>query len=244
MSAIDSALATSPDIARARDGGVMAVLPVGAVEQHGPHLPLSTDTILATGVARRIADALGAWLLPAIAYGDAWSAEGWAGTISISPQTLRANLEDIGRGVQRIGVSGLVIVNGHFGNRGPIGQAAGVLTAAGLPVLPLDYPGLEDAAARFCTSKSAGQGFYHADEVETSMMLAIAPDAVRMDLAVAEYPTFPPDFGTRLMQLSTFNTSGVFGDPRGAAAATGEQIIAHIVAESLAQIATWRGAPA
>ena len=241
MGLIDSALASSPDVARAAAGELIAVLPVGAVEQHGPHLPLLTDTILATGVARRIAAALGAWLLPAIAYGDAWSAEGWAGTLSIAPQTLRANVEDIGGGVQRIGVAGLVIINGHFGNRVPIGNAAETLSAAGLPVLALDYPGMEAAAGEYCSSKPAGPGFYHADEVETSMMLALAPEAVRMDLAAAEYPTFPTDFGTRPMQLSSFNSSGVFGDPRGATAETGEKIIARIVAESLAQIVAWQG---
>ena len=240
MGLIDSARASSPDIARASANALLAVLPVGAVEQHGPHLPLLTDTILAAGVARRIADSLGAWLLPAIAYGDAWTAEGWAGTVSIAPSTLRASLEDIGRGVQRIGVAGLVVVNGHFGNREPIGLAAQSLRAAGLPVLPLDYPGLEAAAQQYCLSKPAGPGFYHADEVETSMMLALAPEAVRMDLAVAEYPTFPADFGARPMQLSSFNTSGVFGDPRGATAETGEKIIARIVSDSLTAIAFWR----
>ena len=240
MGLIDSGLASSPDIARASGTTLIAVLPIGAVEQHGPHLPLLTDTILATGVARRVAESLDAWLLPAIAYGDAWTAEGWAGTLSIAPQTLRANVEDIGRGIQRIGLGGLVTINGHFGNRAPIAAAAEALRAAQLPVLALDYPGLEAAAAEYCSSKPAGAGFYHADEVETSMMLALVPEAVRMDLAVAEYPNFPADFGTRPMQLSRFNSSGVFGDPRGATAATGEKIIARIVAESLASIAQWR----
>lgn len=239
MGLIDSALSSSPDIARAKAGALIAVLPIGAVEQHGPHLPLLTDTILATGIARRIADAIAAWLLPALAYGDAWTAEGWAGTLSIAPQTLRINVEDIGRGVQRIGVAGLVTINGHFGNRGPIAAAAETLSASRLPMLTLDYPGLEAAAEKYCSSKPAGTGFYHADEVETSMMLALAPEAVRMERAVAEYPTFPSDFGTRPMQLSSFNTSGVFGDPRGATAETGEKIIAYIVTESLTQIAKW-----
>jgi creatinine amidohydrolase len=240
MGLIDSALASSPDIARAKGAGLVAVLPIGAVEQHGPHLPLLTDTILATGVARRIANAIGAWLLPAIAYGDAWTAEGWAGTLSITPPTLSATIEDVGRGVQRIGIGGLLTINGHFGNRGPIARATEALIASGLPVLALDYPGLEAAAEEYCSSKPAGPGFYHADEVETSMMLALAPESVRMDLAVAEYPDFPVDFGARPMQLSTFNSSGVFGDPRGATAATGEKIIARIVSESLSQIAKWR----
>jgi creatinine amidohydrolase len=237
---LDSALSSSPEVASGLKDQLIALLPVGAMEQHGPHLPLTTDTILAEGVARRIARLVGGLLMPAFAYGDAWSAEGYAGTISISPDTTQEALIDIGSGLRRAGFAGLVTVNGHFGNRAPIGAAAEVLIEEGLPVLALDYPGLEEAAAEFCVSEPAAPGFYHADEVETSMMLALAPDAVRMDRAVAEYPVFPADFGTRPIQLSTFNTSGVFGDPRGATAATGEKIIARIVAESVAIIGKWR----
>jgi creatinine amidohydrolase len=230
---LDSARASWPEIDAA--GGLIALLPVGALEQHGPHLPLDTDTVLATGVARRIATEVGGWLLPAIGYGEAWSAEAWPGTISLSAETLRRSIDDIAHGLQRIGVAGLVTVNGHFGNRAPIAAAR-----YSLPALHLDYPGLEQAAAEFCVSKPAGPSFYHADEVETSMMLALAPDAVRMERAVAEYPVFPSDFGTRPMQLREFNSSGVFGDPRPATAATGEKIIARIVDESIALIEQWR----
>ena len=227
------------DVEAALSRRLIAVLPVGAQEQHGAHLPLETDTVLATGVARRIADDIGGWLLPAIAFGEAWSAEAWPGTLSISAETLRATIIDLARGLKRIGVAGLVTVNGHFGNRAPIASAIDALRPGGLPVLPLDYPGLEAAAAQVCVSKPAGPGFYHADEVETAMMLALAPDMVRMDLAAAEYPVFPEDFGRRPMQLRSFNSSGVFGDPRPATAATGEKIIGHIVARSLAAIRDW-----
>jgi creatinine amidohydrolase len=229
-----------PEIEAAKGEGLIAVLPVGALEQHGPHLPLETDTILATGVARRIADRLGAWLLPAITYGEAWTAEAWPGTISLSAETLAAMIVDIGRGVQRIGSFGLVTINGHFGNREPIELAARELMPGGLKLLQLDYPGMSDAAEEYCSSAPAGPGFYHADEVETSMMLALAPDTVSMDLAMAEYPTFPWDFGKAPMQLRSFNRSGVFGDPRPATAATGEKIIGRIVDESLKIIAEWR----
>ena len=232
---LDSARTAWPEIDAAR--GLIALLPVGALEQHGPHLPLDTDTVLATGVARRIADRVGGWLLPAIGYGEAWSAEAWAGTISLSAQTLQRSIEDVARGLKRIGVAGLVTVNGHFGNRAPIAAAS-----YPLPVLQLDYPGIEAAAAEFCVSKPAGPGFYHADEVETSMMLALAPEGVRMERAVAEYPVFPADLGTRPMQLRDFNSSGVFGDPRPATAATGEKIIGRIVAESVSLIENWRQA--
>lgn len=233
---LDSARTAWPAIAGARRR-LLAVLPVGALEQHGPHLPLDTDTVLATGIARRVAETVGGWLLPAIAYGEAASAEGWPGTISLSAQTLARTMEDIARGLERIGVFGLVTVNGHFGNRAPIAGAT-----FGLPVLHLDYPGLEDAAAEFATSTPAAPGFYHADEIETSMMLVFAPQAVRMDLAVAEYPIFPADFGARPVPLRTFNSSGVFGDPRPATAATGEKIIARIVAASVQAIKSWMAA--
>lgn len=231
---LDSSRVSWPEIDAA--SGVIAVLPVGALEQHGPHLPLDTDTVLATGVARRIATEVGGWLLPAIGYGEAWSAEDWPGTISLSAETLQRTIENIARGVKRIGSLGLVTVNGHFGNRAPIARAR-----LGLPALHLDYPGLEAAAAEFCTSTPAGPGFYHADEVETSMMLAFAPEAVRMDRAVAEYPAFPDSFGSKPIQLRSFNSSGVFGDPRPATAETGEKIIARIVAESVRAIEAWRG---
>lgn len=233
---------TWPDIDRARLDGLIAVLPVGAQEQHGAHLPLDTDTLLASGVAARLAARIGGWLLPSIAYGDAWTAEGWPGTLSVSPDTLRAIVIDIGRGLHRLGARGLVTVNGHFGNREPIALAARALSELGLPVLHLDYPGLEAAAAEFCVSKPAGPGFYHADEVETSMLLALAPEKVRMDLAAPEYPEFPPTFGVEPMLLSTFNRSGVFGDPRGASAATGEKLITRIVDEQARLVGLWREA--
>lgn len=238
--ALDFSLTPWPDVAKATENGGLAVLPIGACEQHGAHLPLSTDTDLATGVARLTAQALSALLLPAIPYGDAWNNEAYPGTLSLSPTTLRAVIEDIGAGLLRMGVRGLVIINGHFGNREPIALAARTLAQAGLPVLHLDYPGLEALAERFCDSKPAGPGFYHADEVETAMMLALRPEAVDMGRAAPEYPAFPPTFGVEPMQLRTFNPSGVFGDPRPATAEKGQAFLTGITEGNLRLIAAWR----
>lgn len=237
---LDAARASWEDVAAAITRGLVAILPVGAVEQHGAHLPLLTDTVLATGVARRIAQGCDGLLLPAIAYGDAWTAEDWSGTLSLSPETLRHSVEDIGRGLQRMGVKGLITVNGHFGNREPINLAARALSEAQFPVLHLDYPRLEALAAELMESAPAGPGFYHADEVETSMMLALAPETVRMERAAPEYPDFPELFGSEPMKLSAFNKSGVFGDPRPATAEKGEELIAGIAMESLRLIGIWR----
>jgi creatinine amidohydrolase len=229
----DLAKASWPDIAAAVERGSFAVLAVGACEQHGAHLPLTTDTDLAHGVAARIAEGLEALLLPPITYGDAWNNEAFPGTISLSPATLRAMIEDIGAGVHRIGAKALIIVNGHFGNREPIALAARTLAAAGLPTMHLDYPRMEALAAEICDSKPAGSGFFHADEVETAMMLALTPASVDLTRAEPEYPDFPPTFGLEPMQLREFNATGVFGDPRPATAEKGEALISGIVAESL-----------
>jgi len=230
-----------PDIAAAMSRGLIAVVGVGAVEQHGAHLALSTDTIMAGGVARRIAEEIHAFLLPPIPYGDTWTAEGYPGTLSIKPETLRAILTDIGEGLSRMGVKALVIVNGHFGNREPIALAARSLKQnTNFPVLYLDYPGIETFAAEICESKPAGPGFFHADEVETSIVLAIKPDAVNMDLAAAEYPDFPATFGVEPMDLSVFNKSGVFGDPRPSTSTKGEALIERLVVSSVSLIQSFK----
>lgn len=240
MGAIDLATASWRDAGEAITRGAWAVLPVGALEQHGYHLPLTVDTDLASGVARGIADALGALLLPAIAYGDAWNNSGFLGTISLKPETLKAIVLDIGRELRRMGVPVMVTLNGHFGNREPIALAARILQGEGLKVVHLDYPGLEALAAEICDSPPAGPGFFHADEVETSMMLALRPDSVRMEKAVAEYPVFPATFGIEPMQLSAFNQSGVFGDPCPSTADKGRRLIDGIVAACLAQVESYR----
>lgn len=240
MSSADFSRAPWVDVAKRIEDGTLAVLALGACEQHGAHLPLTTDTDMAHGVGKRLADELDALLLPPITYGDAWTASAYPGTISISPRTLQAMMEDIGHELLRMGVQGLVIVNGHFGNREPMLLAARTLTTAGLAVCHLDYPGLERLAAEICDSQPAGPGFYHADEVETAIMLAVAPEGVDMERAEPSYPNFPPTFGSEPMQFRDFNPSGVFGDPRPATAAKGEALIAGILGESLRIVAAWR----
>lgn len=243
---LDLQTATSPEVQAAFEKGAVCVLAVGAQEQHGAHLPLTTDTILSHGVARRLCVEIDGLLLPPIAYGDAWNNEGFAGTLSIGPDTLRAILIDLGSGLQRAGAKALIIVNGHFGNREPIALAArALLQDCGFPVLHLDYPAMERLATEICESLPAAPTFYHADEVETSMMLALAPELVCMDRATKEYPVFPELFGMTPVRLDSFNASGVFGDPTLASAAKGEALIEEIVCESarLARLFLARGNP-
>lgn len=222
-----------------RVAGALAVLPFGAHEQHGPQLPLGTDTFQAEHLARDIATALEAVLLPAVPYGDTWTTAGYPGTVSLATATVTAIAVDLGRSLATspAPVSGLVVVNGDWGNRNPLAAAARTLNAEGLPTIVLDYPGLDTAAAGLRTSPQAAAGLNHAEELETSMMLAIEPGLVQTDRYAACYPSFPSDFGIRPRQLHPYSATGVFGDPASATAAKGTQLLDATVAASLAVLA-------
>lgn len=225
-----------PDVAAAhRRGAGLAVLPVGAHEQHGPHLPLGTDTATAVEVARRLAERLDAVLLPPVHYGATWGTSGWPGTLSLSAATVTAIVVDLGRALAASGAGGLVVVNGDWGNRAPLLVAAQQLTEEGvLPVVTLDHPGMAEAIDEVRESAPAAPGLAHAEEVETSIMLRLAPDDVHPDRYEACYPVFPSHFGTAPMPLHPFSPSGVFGDPALATAEKGERLLAATVEGCLA----------
>ncbi|MBZ4487468.1 creatininase family protein [Microbacterium sp. cx-55] len=214
-------------------GSRVAVLPFGALEQHGPHLPLSTDTIQADAVARRLAERLDAALLPAIPLGNTWSNDALPGTVSLSADTVTAICADVAAAVERAGFAMLVVVNGDFGNRVPLQRAAESFAARdAMPVIVLDYPGLVEIGDAVKESPWAAPGLCHADELETSMVLAAAPALVQRERMAPEYPELPADFGLRQMALAPLSRTGVFGDPRPATAEKGERIFAHVVDES------------
>jgi creatinine amidohydrolase len=223
---LDGASASWTDVRAHLAGRRPVILPFGAYEQHGPHLPLATDTMMAAALARRVAQRVGALLLPAVAYGDTSGNAGFPGTLSLSFDTVRAIALDICAALVAHGATSLVVVNGDFGNRAPLALAGReAYVRLGFPVLIVDYPGLTTIAAEVCETPPAGDGFYHADELETSIMLAVAPDSVRMDRATAEYPQFPPAFPAAFTGLDTISTSGVFGDPRPATADKGDRLL-------------------
>jgi creatinine amidohydrolase len=230
---LDGSLASWTDVRAHLGEGRPVVLPFGAYEQHGPHLPLCTDTAMASALARRLAEHVGGLLLPAVAYGETSGNAGFPGTLSLSFDTVRSIALDICAALVRHGARGLVIVNGDFGNQAPLKLAAReAVERLGFPVLIVDYPGLQAIAAQVCQTPPAGRGFYHADELETSIMLAVAPDSVRMERAVAEYPAFPPTFPAAFAGLETISTSGVFGDPRGATDDKGRVLLDRLTDEA------------
>lgn len=234
---IDAATTAWPEVAAAlRDG--IAILPFGAFEQHGPHLPLSTDTIVAEHVARAIAEQLDAVLLPPVNYGQTWNNAGYPGTMSLSAATVVAVATDIANAVAFASAKAFVIVNGDWGNRVPLASAAAALSNDVLPTLVLDYPGMDSAASllRESAEPIAGYALDHAGELETSTMLHIAPGLVRSTREADGYAEFPPGFESEPTQLHPFSASGVFGDPTVANAEKGARILAATIDASRAVI--------
>ncbi|CAO5155773.1 creatinine amidohydrolase [Frankia sp. AiPs1] len=229
----------------------VAVLPIGSIEQHGPHLPVNTDLVVAEALARDavavFGDACDLWLLPTLAYSKsnehAWS----PGTMWLSATTLLAVLDDLARCLATTAVRRLVFLNGHGGNSALLQVAArdvrlahGLRTFVMHPSLPADHGGTSPAT-------ELGMGI-HAGIDETSLLLHLQPDLVRLDLAVRSVPEQIADyhrvrFGGPVSfgwLSDDFGTNGTIGDPTGATAERGRQLYAAMLAtagESLAEIA-------
>lgn len=209
----------------------VAVLPLGAVEQHGPHMTLGSDTRAADELAARLARENDCILLPTVPYGQVWSLKEFPGSLTVSNETLAALIVEICGSLASKGFQGVVCVTAHIGNMAAMKTAARRLyDSAGIPLLTLFYPGLEEIAGSVCTSKRAHRSIIHADEIETSLLLALAPECVHMDRAVSEYPEFPPDFESRAMTWESLSRSGVFGDATLATADKGARML-DVVAE-------------
>ncbi len=232
---------TWPEVRGVVDRTPWALLTLGAVEEHGPHLPLGTDHYAAERLSPRLAEAADLIELPTMPYGQVWSLELFDGSLSISDATLVAFLTEVAGGLQRVGMKGLVLFSAHLGNVAAMKKATRELErTGGLPALALCYPGLDAIGAQVRESPVSHPSIMHADELETSIMLALRPDRVRMDRAVREYPEYPEYFGVAPVRWDTVCRSGVFGDATAATADKGERIVAHVVRESTTIIRRWK----
>ena len=171
-----------------RDGALrdaVAVLPVAAVEQHGPHLPLGTDTIIAQGYLDRAAalipDGLDALLLPVQAVGKSDEHEGFPGTLTLTAETALRAWTEIGASVAKAGCQRLVIVSSHGGNSPVIDLVAGRLRGLGLVAVTTSWSRLGVPDGLF-SDEEVRHGI-HAGGIETALMLALRPDLVRRDRA-------------------------------------------------------------
>jgi mycofactocin precursor peptide peptidase len=205
------------------DGRPTLLVPVGSVEQHGPHLPLDTDTRIAAAVAARAAT--GALLVaPPVAYGASGEHEGFAGTVSIGHEALRLLLVELGRSAARW-AGRLVFVNGHGGNVSSLVEAVRLLRYEG-----------RDAAWFAC----AAGGDAHAGRTETSLMLALDPALVRpVRAAGTTAPLADLLPAMRVGGVAAVSPNGVLGDPAGASADEGERLLVAMSDALGAAITRW-----
>ncbi|RBY96970.1 mycofactocin biosynthesis peptidyl-dipeptidase MftE [Blastococcus sp. TF02-8] len=210
----------------------LLVVPLGSVEQHGPHLPLATDIRTAETVARAAVDGLdGALLGPAVAYGASGEHEGFPGTVSIGTEALTTLLVELGRSAG-LWAGRLLVVNGHGGNLDALRAAVPLLRAEG-----------RDAAWWPCAVPG---GDAHAGRTETSLMLHVEPGVVREVRAEAGATAPLRELLPRMRAggVRAVSPNGVLGDPAGASAAEGEALVADLAGRLLAAAARWRVDPA
>jgi creatinine amidohydrolase/Fe(II)-dependent formamide hydrolase-like protein len=219
-----------------------AVLVIGAIEQHGPHLPIATDLILGVSMlalaAERLNPSVELWILPPLAYGRSVEHEDFAGTVTLSQETLVSFVLDVAASVARSGFRRLVLFNSHGGNVSVLETVArDARRATGLMVFPfsmfrigLDVPPYSEEEGRLGT---------HAGEWETSMMLALTPELV--DTAEAAATTGYVAFDPAPEHLSLLgpipfawvtadiSATGAIGDPSRASVERGREIIERSV---------------
>ncbi len=216
---IRTSLASSASIAASRPP--FAVLPIGAFEQHGPGLPLTTDTLIAAELAARLAEAHGALLLSPVTISCSHEHAGFAGTVSISAPTLYAMVRDVHASLAGSGLDRLVAVNAHGGNH-VLANLAQELNVADPRLLVLPTAGDWAAAAAAAGIETAPETDMHGGEIETSILLHACPAAVT--------PGAPDEVNDardllHAVGMAGLTRSGVIGRPGRASAGKGARLL-------------------
>lgn len=246
---------TAPEFAALDRTQAVAILPIGAIEQHGPHLALSVDRDLTMAVLTRalplINPALTVLALPVQAIGKSTEHQAWPGTLSLSADTLLRVLQDLAASVRRAGIPRLMFLNGHGGNRALLDLACRDLRAdLDLITAHVAWDDLADAE-RVVGAAEAQHGL-HAGDVETSAMLAAHPDKVRKDRAEdfgsahLKWLQAHPDLGLGAAALrpgwlmGDLNPKGAVGNAAAATEDKGNRLLtdaAHSLARLVADFA-------
>jgi creatinine amidohydrolase/Fe(II)-dependent formamide hydrolase-like protein len=237
----DLSVMTWPEAQKRFKAVDVALLPVGAIEQHGPHLPLDTDAFDADYLSRAVAERCSdpkPLVLPLVPYGVSYHHQDFSGTISIANQTLSRLVYDIGMSAARNGVTKLVIINGHGGNDPALNYAAQEINRDAHIFVAVDTGETSDVDIYGMIETPND---VHAGEIETSTALAVRPELVRMD----RLEKLVPAFSSRYLDFTSkrgvswhaftkkISDSGVMGDPTRASAEKGRKMwdvmIRHLV---------------
>jgi creatinine amidohydrolase len=221
---------TMPEFEAALAKTTTVVIPYGSVEEHGPHLPLSTDTLHAQEVAKRAAALYPLLVAPPVHYGLCRSTSEHPGTLSISGNTLKALTLEVGKELYRQGCRQIILLTGHAG-----GTHVAALIEAGegllrelteIRVAVVNILDLLGEALKQAPDLVQTRGDAHAGEVETGLMLAAHPELVR-GTAAPEWPAFPKFILSR--KKRKFWPGGVWGDPGAGTREKGEKILQYEV---------------
>jgi mycofactocin precursor peptide peptidase len=220
---------TSPDVAAlaAGPGGAVLAVPVGSTEQHGPHLPLSTDTDIAAALCERLSAATPSVVVaPGLPYGASGEHEGFAGTLSIGQDALELVLVELCRSATA-SFAGIVLVNAHGGNAAAARRA---------------QRRLDGESRRVLLWMPDWGGDAHAGRTETSLELALSGDAVRTARAQAGETRPLAELLPALREhgVAAVSANGVLGDPAGASAAEGAALLERLSAALVGEVAAWR----
>jgi mycofactocin precursor peptide peptidase len=208
-------------------GQILAV-PLGATEQHGPHLPMGTDTVIATALVSRLAARVpGVVAAPALPYGSSGEHQDFAGTLSLGFEAMEHLLIELGRSASET-YPRLLFVSAHGGNFTSLQRAVDRLRHEGRDVLPW-------------TPARAFGGDAHAGETETSLMLALAPETVHMDRAAVGnveplHVLLPALIASGMREVSD---NGVLGDPTTATMQRGQALMETAVDALVAFVRAW-----
>lgn len=224
--------------------GALAILPIGSLEQHGPHLPVITDTASASAAAiraaRLVAEDIPVAVLPGLWTGMSEHHLPFGGTITLDYDTLSRLIRCIVRSLKTLGFQRLFIVNGHGGNMDPLAVAVRELAVEfGMPIVATTPWMLapEEAQKIF----EVDTGAHHACEGEASVMLAIVPDAVKTEMFGQAFGNqqHPVDVPADVSRFYSFSerapVTGTWGDPRSATAEKGERFL-DLQAQELAKL--------
>lgn len=216
--------ATSPEV----NDKTVAVLPVGSFEQHGPCLPLATDTLIACELAHRCAETYDLLLLPPICFSCSHEHGAFPGTVSVSPSTLITLVENLAEDLRHHGISKLVLLNGHGGNS-VLTNIVQHANSAGRSMLlyPTSYDWNAARTASGCVTDNHRD--MHAGEAETSILLAVAPDQVRPGWEDWDHEVDDRSLLT-LVGMDSFTDIGVIGCPSLASAQKGVALLDALVA--------------